>query len=466
MAASTWFHGSQWPPSNHGIMPSARCTAAMAWPVAEHVGAGTGCRAPRAARLAAERSSSVVMLRPPGSVCSGPRRPGTPRGTLGRASGRPATAVFGLGQVDHQALADQRAEHPVGRPRHGRRLDDVPHQHLVVRGHGRVARRWRARPGNAATSRASAGRGRGGSPWARSPVEREPPLERRAAVDADVAARRVVVLVGERPVDRLGHAARHGHRHRPARPQHPGQLAHGRRVVGDVLEDLRGDDAVEGAVGEGQRQRVALHRRGRMVRGQLPCLHHGAQRPEHLGHLVGAGVESHHRRAAARRLEGVPPEATAEVEQPVARRDAEPVVVDGQHQAASCRRAESACRGARERQTLEDGPVAGGRPGRGDLPGEAADDPFAAGRARGGPAAPGRRAGGRWRRRARRGRRAGPAGRSRRRRPPPRARRRRSSPPVRRRRTSPRWPAARSPRRARAPRPPRPRRRAGPAPRR
>ena len=30
MAASTWFHGSAWPPGNHGIMPSGSCHSAMA----------------------------------------------------------------------------------------------------------------------------------------------------------------------------------------------------------------------------------------------------------------------------------------------------------------------------------------------------------------------------------------------------------------------------------------------------
>ena len=29
MAASTWFHGSPWPPGNQGIIPSGSCTAAI-----------------------------------------------------------------------------------------------------------------------------------------------------------------------------------------------------------------------------------------------------------------------------------------------------------------------------------------------------------------------------------------------------------------------------------------------------
>ena len=30
MAASTWFHGSAWPPGNHGIIPFGSCHSAMA----------------------------------------------------------------------------------------------------------------------------------------------------------------------------------------------------------------------------------------------------------------------------------------------------------------------------------------------------------------------------------------------------------------------------------------------------
>ncbi len=102
----------------------------------------------------------------------GPRRPGTPRGMLGTRVGQAGDPLHGLGEVHHQALADERAEHTIGRPRHERRLDDVPHQHLVVRRDGRVARRWRARPGSAATSRASAGRARSGTPSVRGPPNR------------------------------------------------------------------------------------------------------------------------------------------------------------------------------------------------------------------------------------------------------------------------------------------------------
>ena len=82
----------------------------------------------------------------------------------------------------------------------------------------------------------------------------------------------------------------------------------------------------------GRRQGVALDRagpgRGRI---QLAGVDHGAEGVPHAGHLVGAGVEGHHRGAPAGGLEGVAPEPAAEVEQAVAGPHTQPVVVDGQH---------------------------------------------------------------------------------------------------------------------------------------
>ena len=123
-----------------------------------------------------------------------------------------------------------------------------------------------------------------------------------------------------------------------------------------------------------------------MVRRDLPRLDHGGEGAAHLCHLLGAGVEGHHRGAAAGGLEGMASEAAAEVEHEVAGTDAESVVVDGQHQAAPRASGVSETvgrgrRGAREGLALDDGLVAGGGPGRGDLPGEAAHDPLAPGRA-------------------------------------------------------------------------------------
>ena len=94
----------------------------------------------------------------------------------------------------------------------------------------------------------------------------EAALEGRTPINADVAARRVVVFVGERPVDRLGHAAGHRDRHGATRLQDPGQLSHGGDVVRDVLEHLGRNDPVERPVGKGQGERVTLHGRGRVIR--------------------------------------------------------------------------------------------------------------------------------------------------------------------------------------------------------
>ena len=199
------------------------------------------------------------------------------------------------------------------------------------------------------------------SPWAwwwpvgSSPAELEPALQRRSPVDAHVSAGRVVVLVRQGPVDDLGPATRHRHRHGPAGAEDAGQLAHGGGVVGNVLEHLGRDHAIEGSVGEGQRERVTLHRRRRMVRGDLPHLDHGGEGAPHLRHFFGPGVERHHRRAAAGGLERMAPEPAPEVEDQVPGPHAEPVVVDGQHQAAPRANGVPVTVGARPR----------GAPGRG-----------------------------------------------------------------------------------------------------
>ena len=139
------------------------------------------------------------------------------------------------------------------------------------------------------------------------------------AVDPHVTTGHVVVLVGQGPVDELGPAPGHGDRHRPAAAEHPGQLGHGRLVVGDVLEHLGGDDPVEGAVGEGQPEGIALDgaHPGRFG-VELAGHRHGPEGVLHVAHLVGAGVEGHHLGAQPGRLIGVPAEAASEVEEPVA----------------------------------------------------------------------------------------------------------------------------------------------------
>src|SRR5438874_4941309 len=91
MVASTWFQGSQWPPGNHGIIPSASCTAAIESTVAD-----------RSARS---------------------RTPGTSSG---------GTAGLRLDGVDHQALADQRVESALEQPHRTGSGGDVPHEEAVV----------------------------------------------------------------------------------------------------------------------------------------------------------------------------------------------------------------------------------------------------------------------------------------------------------------------------------------------
>ncbi len=152
------------------------------------------------------------------------------------------------------------------------------------------------------------------------PVERSRSIEDRATVDADVAARHVVVLVRERPVDELGSEARHGHRHRPARAKNAGELAHRAHVVGDVLEDLRTDHPVEGRVGERQRAGRRPERRPscaspRRARPRRPWRRTSPPRPSTSSRPASSATTS---RAAARRFERVATEPAAEVEHRVA----------------------------------------------------------------------------------------------------------------------------------------------------
>ena len=110
-----------------------------------------------------------------------------------------------LAQVEHQALADQRVERPLGEPGGQRLLHDVPDQQLVVRLHGsgwsslstptaHLSHQYGA-CSPCAWSRAVVRRGR---PPRASPTSSSP------RVDADVAALDLVVGVGQRPADLLG----------------------------------------------------------------------------------------------------------------------------------------------------------------------------------------------------------------------------------------------------------------------
>ena len=102
-------------------------------------------------------------------------------------------------------------------------------------------------------------------------------------------------------------------------------------VGGDVLEHLGGDDPVELAVGEGQRQRVALLDVGLGTGGHLARVAHRGEQLAHGGELVGVLVEGDDVGAAAVHLEGVAAGAAAHVEHALARAEPESVEVNGQH---------------------------------------------------------------------------------------------------------------------------------------
>jgi hypothetical protein len=155
-----------------------------------------------------------------------------------------------------------------------------------------------------------------------------------AGVDPHVSTFDLMVGVGQRPAVLLRQPARHGEGHRAAGAEHPHELGDRGPVVGDVLEDLRGDHAVELAVGERHREGVALLDVGLGVGRDLPRLAHRREDVEDAGELVAVLVERDHVGAAAVHLERVPSGAAAHVEHPVAGPEAEPVEVHGQHQAS------------------------------------------------------------------------------------------------------------------------------------
>ena len=157
-------------------------------------------------------------------------------------------------------------------------------------------------------------------------------LEVALAVDADVAAGRVVVVPVERPADPLGEAGRHGHREPAAGTQDAHQLRDRELVGPDVLEHLGRDDAVEGGVGERQRERVGVHRAaGEATDGSSPSATIALDEVPHLVDHLRAVVERDDGRAAPHRLVRVTSAAAPEVEHALARAHLEPVEVDGEH---------------------------------------------------------------------------------------------------------------------------------------
>ena len=266
-----------------------------------------------------------------------------------------------------------------------------------------------------------------------------------------------VVLVRQRPADPFGQPRGNGDGHGAAGAKHPGQLADGGLVVGDVLQDFGGDDPVEGPVGERQPGGVAAGGGAAAGRRDVPGLVHGRR---HGGHVLELGlvvVEGDDAGAPAQRLEGVAAGAAAQIEQAVSGREPEAVVVDGEHQAV--RRSAGGRRGSAG-PLVEEDPVLLDGSLRRVSPRPLIDDPLPPGGANGCPqlrAGPAPNAA--WRP-APRCRPGAPRGRSRRRGRRPRAGRPRRWPPMGCRTTSPRSPAARIPRTATAPRPAGPRRRA------
>jgi hypothetical protein len=108
--------------------------------------------------------------------------------------------------------------------------------------------------------------------------------------------------------------------------QEPLALA-GKQVVVEVARE----DAVELAVGERERQRVALLDVGGGTLRDLAVLLHRAEDLQDSRQLVGVLVERDDVGATAVHLERVPSGATAHVDDPVAGFQAQPVEVNGQH---------------------------------------------------------------------------------------------------------------------------------------
>ena len=113
--------------------------------------------------------------------------------------------------------------------------------------------------------------------------------------------------------------------------EHPDEFGDRPVVLGHVLEDLRGDDAVESAVGVGQVQRIALDRLALRRCGRLALLLHRLQDLVDVVEIGDVLVEADDIGAAPVCLEGVPARAAADVDHLRAGTDTEPVEVDGQH---------------------------------------------------------------------------------------------------------------------------------------
>src|SRR5262249_61100876 len=130
-------------------------------------------------------------------------------------------------------------------------------------------------------------------------------------------------VAGTRPADPRRGEGGTGDGDGAAATQHAGQLADGGGVVGDVLEHLGGDDAVERAVGEGQPRGVALHRAGAAAGVDLAGGRHGAEGVAYLFELGFGVVDGDDARSEASRFEGMAAEAATEIEDSIAWLEAE-----------------------------------------------------------------------------------------------------------------------------------------------
>src|SRR5690349_8136132 len=107
MSASQWFHGSAWPPGNHGTMPDPSWMSATWSTVRDRLSAVT--IVPAVPSMSRSHTARLLLaLRP--------RRP-VPDGTAGA----------GLGGIHDHTLPQDGVQRPLGEAGHERRLGDVPH---------------------------------------------------------------------------------------------------------------------------------------------------------------------------------------------------------------------------------------------------------------------------------------------------------------------------------------------------
>ncbi len=197
-----------------------------------------------------------------------------------------------LGEIENDALAHQRTGDLLQRPREPRTLQDVPLEKTLVEIDDLHILAFHAD-------------GAFQPPvWRMKPV-REMPVEEREttalngalelafAEDTDMAARFVVIVVGQRPADPLRPVARYADGERAARLQDAVDFSDGLFVVRNVLQHFRADHLVETGVREGQRQRVADGQR----EGALGIRVHIGARTKAvacIAHVLEAEVEPDH----------------------------------------------------------------------------------------------------------------------------------------------------------------------------